>query len=207
MEAPPPKRRSRRLAAAVIVLVVAFAVAALEAFPTSTYSFREPSAVTYALSVNATSIYQNQVLEVTMSDTNYLPFPNGPSVNFLFPNSLNLSSGFCGLEYPFGLAAFQGHYTLANLSASSEVDIFPPGVFFCPLSLGPLRLGPFQSVTRTADLSGYWSAGETPAPGGGSTQGVLHRFQPGSYTLVTEDAWGHVRLAYFQMQVYLPPGS
>jgi hypothetical protein len=192
-------RRSRRtLALAVILLVAVASMAALELFPSATYSFDAPYAVTFALSLNATTIFQDQVLKVTMTGSNFLPFPNEPEANFLFPNTLNLSSGVCGEDYPFGLAAFEGHYTLQNLSTSSKVDIFDDfGFASCPIAIGTFRLGPFQSLTREAYLGGYWTAGQTQVPGGGFAVGVLHPFAPGAYTLVIEDAWGHTGLGYF----------
>lgn len=184
----------------ILLLVVAALVVSLEAFPSSTYSFQASPAIAFRTSLNATSVAPNQTLGVTLTDTNNLPFPNEPSVNFLFPNSFNLSSGVCDETYPFGLAAFQGHFTLANLSVSSSVDIFAPGVYLCPFAIAvPYRLGPFQSVSRGVELSGYWTAGETPAPGGGFTQGILHQFALGNYTLVTEDGWGHTEILYFQV--------
>ena len=175
-------------------------VSSLEVFPSYTYSFQATPAIGFQASLNATSVAPDQIVAVTMTDTNYLPFPNEPSSNFLFSNSLNLSSGVCGSAYPFGLAAFQGHYALANLSVSSGISIVAPGYYFCPLSIAvPYRLGPFQSVTKSMELSGYWTAGETPTPGGGFTQGVLHQFEPGNYTLVIEDGWGHSEVLYFRV--------
>jgi hypothetical protein len=157
------------LALAVVLLVAVASMAALELFPSATYSFYAPFGVTFSQSLNATTIFQDQVLKVTMTDFNYFPLPNEQQANLLFPNSLNLSSGVCGEDYPFGLAAFEGHYTLQNLSTSS----------------------------RVADLGGYWTADQTQVPGGGFSEGVLHPFAPGAYTLVIEDAWGHIGLGYF----------
>jgi hypothetical protein len=195
-----PRPRTRRVILLASLLMVAAVVVSLEVFPSYTYSFQASPAISFRASLNATSVARNQTVRITLTDTNYFPFPNEPSVNFLFPNSLNLSSGICGGAYPFGLAAFQGHYTLVNLSVSSSIDIFAPGIYDCPFAFAvPYRLGPFQSVTKAVDLSGYWTAGETPAPGGGFTQGVLHQFEPGNYTLVTEDGWGHSEILYFQV--------
>ena len=184
----------------VIAVIVSALVVSLEVFPSYTYSFQASPAISFQASLNATSVAPNQTVRITLTDTNYFLFPNEPPADFLFPNSLNLSSGVCGGAYPFGLAAFQGHYSLANLSVSRRIDIFAPGVYDCPFALAePYRLGPFQSVTRDVELSGYWTAGETPTLGGGFTQGVLHQFEPGNYTIVTEDGWGHSEILYFKV--------
>jgi hypothetical protein len=55
------------------------------------------------------------------------------------------------------------------------------------------------TATNYVDISGYWTNGQTQHPGGGVSQGVLHPFPPGTYTIVIADAWGHVKNLYFQV--------
>ncbi|MDG6938450.1 MAG: hypothetical protein JRM89_03215 [Nitrososphaerota archaeon] len=192
--------RGKAVAVAALVVIAAL-VGALEVFPSETYSFQSPYAVSFTVSTNSTSVAQGGTLKLTMTDSNYLPFPNEPPGGFVFLDRMNLSSGFCGSIYPFGVAAYAGHYTLGNLSAASAVTIFNDfGVSFCMTSISPFSLGPFRSATMAAYLDGYWTAGETLAPGGIS-EGVLHHpFQPGPYTLVVGDAWGHLSVVYFQVK-------
>ena len=81
------------------------------------------------------------------------------------------------------------------------MDVFNDfGMSLCPLSLGPFSLGPFLSAARSAYLDGYWTAGETLAPGGGDSEGILNPFQPCPYPLVVGAAWGHLSVAYIQVK-------
>jgi len=184
----------------IVLLIAASLVVSLEAFPSYTYAFQASPAVGFGASLNTTSAAQNQTLRLTVSDTNFLPFPNEPSDSEIF-SSMNLSTGPCRGLYPFGVAAYQGRYTLANISAPSKVEVFDVfSVYMCPeLSGGVYRLGPFQTATNDVDMSGYWTNGLTQHPGGGVSQGVLHPFPLGTYTLVIADAWGHSEILYFQV--------
>ena len=144
---------------------------------------------------------QNQTVRVTLADTNFLPFPNVPSDGGVF-RAMNLSTSPCGGLSPFGVAAYQGRYTLANISAAKKVEVFDVfSAYFCPAMVisEAYRLGPFQTATRHVDMSGYWTNGLTQHQGGGVSQGVLHPFTLGTYTLVIADAWGHVKILYFQV--------
>ncbi|MDG7012861.1 MAG: hypothetical protein JRN46_01375 [Nitrososphaerota archaeon] len=194
------KRWWRRAALVAALVVVVAAVGALEAFPSRTYAFQVPSAVGFSVSANSTAVAPGQTIRLTMKDVNYLPFPNEPKSYFVFPNGLNMSAGVCGLLAPFGVAAYEGHDTLGNISSATQVAVFDDfGFYSCLASLNPFALGPFQSAARAAYLDGYWTAGETQAPGGGYTQGVLHPFAPGEYTVAVGDGWGHTSLVYFQV--------
>lgn len=202
-----PSRRSGRRKGAVLItlLVVALAVTSLELLPGSTYSFDAPYAATLALSANGTSVAQGETLRLTLTDVNYLPFPNEPDRNFLFANQLNLSAGPC-LAYPFGVAAYGGHFTIQNLSQSSRVDIFDSyGFYSCITALVPFRLGPLQTASRQVDIDGYWTPGQTAAPGGGVSEGVLHPLPTGPYTVVAADPWGHIQVCYFSVTAGAAP--
>ncbi len=200
-EIAPPEPRRRKPALVVVLLVVAALLVSLEAFPSYTYTFQSSPAVSFGASLNSTSVSQNQTVRITLTDTNLLPFPNEPSDGEIF-RAMNLSTSPCGFRYPFGVAAYEGRYTLANLSAAKKVEVFDVfSVYFCPavISGEVYRLGSFQTVTKYVDMSGYWTNGLTQHPGGGVSQGVLHSFLPGTYTLVVADAWGHTKVLYFQV--------
>ena len=108
----PSKLRRRKLVLASALLAVA-ALVSLEAFPSYTYAFQAPPAISLQASQNAASVVQNQTLRVTLSHTNFLPFPNEPSDGGIF-RSMNLSTSPCGGLYPFGVAAYRGRLTMAN---------------------------------------------------------------------------------------------
>ncbi len=195
------KRRWQKAALAAALVAVVAVVGALEAFPFQTYAFQAPEAVGFSVLTNSTTLAPGQTLGLAMKDTNYLPFPNEPPGGFVFLDRMNLSSGFCGSIYPFGVAAYAGDYSLGNVSSATQVQVFDVfGYFLCPLiSIGPFALSPFRSVTKTAHIDGYWTAGQTQAPGGGFSEGVFHPFAPGEYTLVVGDGWGHTAVVHFRV--------
>jgi hypothetical protein len=200
VESAPQARRRRKPALVIVLLVLTAVVVSLEAFPSYTYAFQVSSSVGFSATLNATSVAENQTVRVTLSDTNFLPFPNEPSDDGIF-RSMNLSATPCGGLYPFGVAAYQGRYALANISAAAKLEVFDVfSTYFCPLIIGgTYRLGAFQTATQHADMSGFWTNGLTQHPGGGVSMGVFHPFPRGTYTLVTADAWGHVAILYFQV--------
>ena len=118
---PGPRRRRPILLASL--LVAAALVASLEVFPSYTYAFQASPAVGFQASLNGTSFMQNQTVRVTLADTNFLPFPNVPSDGGVF-RAMNLSTSPCGGLSPFGVAAYQGRYTLAHISAAKKVEVF-----------------------------------------------------------------------------------
>ena len=196
--APAERRKARAVVAALAVAVLVLALAsALPAFPVIA---QVGPAVMFSASVSPATAGPNQTIRVTLSDANLLPFANEPPGDAAL-KAHNLTGGPCGETYPMGVALYQGRYTLQNLSSKSYlpvVDEFTP--WFCTEISGvPFKLAPFSMETRTMDLAGYWTAGETQHPGGGVSIGVLHPFAPGEYTLVAGDAWGHIALAYFSV--------
>jgi hypothetical protein len=196
-----PTRPSRPKVVALVLLLLLAVVGSLELFPSHTYAFSSPSTVGFAASLNSTAIGQNRTLEVTLTDTNYLPLPNEPPGSpFSLPD--NVTASPCGLSYPFGVNAYQGRYVQSNISAAKPLEVFDVfSIYFCPASISGqvYRLGPFQSVTRHVDISGYWTNGQTQEPDGGVSTGVLHPFPPGTYTLLVAEAWGHMEVLYFQV--------
>ena len=192
------KRKTLGLAG---LLVVAALVVSLEVLPWYTYAFEATPAVSFGASLNSTSVAPNQTVRVTITDTNFLPFPNEPSDGGIF-RAMNLSVSPCGGLYPFGIAAYQGRHTMANLSTARKVEVFDVfSAYFCPLMISGevYRVGPFQTVTKTVDMSGYWTYGLTQHPGGGASQGVFHPLPIGNYTQVIAVAWGHTELLYFRV--------
>lgn len=197
-----PKVRRKKQVLTMVLLIVAALVVSLEVFPSYTYAFQVSPAVSLVASLNSTFVAQNQTVRITLSDTNFLPFPNQPSDGGIF-RAMNLSTSPCGFVYPFGIAAYEGRYTLANLSTAKKVEVFDvfSAYYLCPavISGEVYGLGPFQTVTKYVDMSGYWTNGLTQHSGGGVSQGVHRSFPSGTYSLVVADAWGHTEILYFQV--------
>ncbi|HEV2226043.1 MAG TPA: hypothetical protein VGR56_04470 [Nitrososphaerales archaeon] len=201
VESASPKAMRKKPVLMIVLLVVAALVVSLEFFPSYTYAFHASSAVSFSASLNSTSVHQNQTVRIILTDTNFLPFPNEPPDGGIF-RAMNLSSNPCGGLYPFGVAAYEGRYMLANISAAKKTEVFDVfSVYFCPAGIiGEVyRLGPFQTVTRYVDMSGYWTNGLTQHQGGGVSLGVLRPLPGGVYTLVIADAWGHTEILYFKV--------
>jgi hypothetical protein len=183
------------------MLLAASAASFLIAFSPYIFVSHDPSAISMSVSLNSTEIGQNQILKVTVSDRNSLRFADELPMSNNF-RIQNLSSSPCGGLFPFGVAVFQGRYDLGNITSAKAIEIFDDfSAYFCPAMIftSTFTFEGQQTVTRQVDLVGYWTAGETPHPGGGVSEGVLHQFLPGEYTLAAGDERGHVQMAYFQV--------
>jgi YVTN family beta-propeller protein len=169
--------------------------------------YHDPGAISIGASLNATTVLTNQTIVVTVTDTNDLHFNNNVALESDW-RVQNLSMAPCnqgpsGLEI-FGIAVFQGRYTLDNVSSATSLSLYPPGAFYCPVNIAlsnakSFEFGPRQTVKDSAEFKGYWTAGYTPLPGGGELAGVFHSFQPGVYTVVAGDEWGHITFLYFRV--------
>ncbi len=178
-------------------VVLVLAIVAAYAFP-----LHDPDALVLDASLNQSTLSPGQTITVTVSEQNKLLVTNElPLVaNWRVQN---LSMGPCVFltRYPFGIALYQGRYTSENVSTAKSIAIYAPATYFylCPLFLpaNSFRLGPLQSVKDSVDLKGYWTEGLTYQPGGGVSEGILHPFVPGRYTLAAGDLWGRLVLRYF----------
>jgi hypothetical protein len=195
-------KHSKKLIVLIIALAAVAAVAALVILSPSLLTVHDSGAIGFGASVNATSLLQNQTLKVDVSVrnslyvTNTLPLSGDWKVQ-------NLSMGPCTFyqSYPYGIAVYQGRYTLENISSGTQLEMYAPGGYFCGVATlaNTFTFKPQQNVSSYIDLQGYWTAGETTYPGGGWSEGVLHPFLPGVYTLVVGDEWGHTKFLYFQV--------
>jgi len=151
---------------------------------------RDPSMLSLSISQNATSITQQQDLLLTITARNTLFQAVRLEIVNDWPDS-NMSSGPCGLMFPLGIAVY-------NASGSHLDTLNENGFPFCPLIVfrNTVDLGPFESITQTATLRGYWTPGITPVDGGFQS-GILHPFPPGSYTVFAGDIWGNLAITHF----------
>ena len=190
-------KRSFKIAMGLgVPIVLVLAIVAPYAFP-----LHDPDALSLEASLNKSAVLPGQTITVTVSEQNKLPRTNElPWVaNWRIQN---LSMGPCIFltRYPFGIALYQGGYTAENVSTAKSIAIYSPSLFyFCPLLLpaNSFRLGPLQSVKDSVELKGYWTQGLTYQPNGRVSEGILHPFVPGRYTLAAGDQWGHLVLRHF----------
>ncbi len=140
----------------------------------------------------------NQSLTVDFAEQNLLPVSN----TLPHPSSLAglLVSPPCDFGTPFGTAVYRGEVTLFNFTTGTPLQwIDKYTVYTCGAAVGTpqFHFGPFQTTSEEWQISGYWTSGYAYHPGGGVSLGVLHPFEPGNYTLVTGDLWGHLLFESF----------
>ena len=92
---------------------------------------RDPSALAFGASVNATDISQNQTLRVDVSVRNNLGLGNTVPLSGDWKVQ-NLTMGPCSFYeyYPYGIAVYQGRFTRENISSGTQVEIYAPGFTF-----------------------------------------------------------------------------
>jgi len=118
----------------------------------------------------------------------------------------------CGpVNYPFGIAIFQGNYTATNISSATPLQIYEPGTYMCPMILTDISSYVFQPISDNAAVfqmsestavftiamntefepapTGYWANNNVGA--------AFTNFEPGVYTVVAGDEWGALVLVHF----------
>jgi hypothetical protein len=118
----------------------------------------------------------------------------------------------CGsLNYPFGIAIFQGNYSAANISSTTPLQIYEPGIYHCPMILTDISSYVFQPLSDSAAVfqmsestavftmgmntefepapTGYWASNNVGA--------TFTNFEPGVYTVVAGDEWGALVFVHF----------
>ena len=167
------------------------------------------SSLSLSLSLDSATYAPGQTVNIAVDEINTLKKTNSVSAagNWAFPG---LSVGPCGtLNYPFGIAIFQGYYTAGDLKSITPLKLDNPDAAYpCPLILADISTYSFQSSGDTAEVfqlggvdpvlteamnaqihpAGYWT---------GSPNGALTNFVPGVYTVVAGDEWGALVVLHF----------
>jgi hypothetical protein len=186
--------------ASVLSLVIGFAP----------YLFvsHDPSALDLTASVSNSMVLLNQTIKVVVSESDDLRLPTELplSADWRVQN-LTLAPCASTNQYPFGVAIFEGRYTLANLSSANSLQLYPGNTFYPCSSLSravgdSIEFSPYQDIRLSLAYSGYYADGGEPAAGNSDRStavDVLHSFASGTYTLAVGDEWGHTDLLYFQV--------
>jgi hypothetical protein len=190
------------------VLLTASVASGLIAFSPYLFVSHDQKAVGISASVTNSTVLINQRVNVSVSEKNSLRLPNELPLSGDWKVQ-NLTLDACGYpaQYPFGVAIFQGKYTLGNISSAKSLLLYPSAGTFLgcgavlPGNPNSIRFSPHQNITLSLEFSGYYTNGFTPVPGqsGAETVGVHHSFAAGTYTLVVGDEWGHTDFLYFQV--------
>jgi hypothetical protein len=164
-----------------------------------------------SLSLNSTTLQPGQEISVLIDEQNTLTTVNNVSASNGWPLK-GLSLGPCGtVNYPIGVAIFQGYYTSSNVSSATPLQLYKPGIYYCPMILSYISGYVFQpssdiagvlsdsdptpqltnKMTSEITVTGYWLNGQ---------EATLSNFTPGVYTVVGEDEWGALAVLHFVVQ-------
>ena len=186
---------------------------------TSSTTSESVNGLILSLSLNSTTFQPGQEIAVVIDEQNTLAKENNVSASDSWPLQ-GLSLGPCGtLNYPFGVAIFQGYYTASNVSSAKPLQLYnPAGIYSCPVilvvgyySFAPLSdtasvfcvtAGGFGGgepnpcltdfkISSEITVTGYWTNGK---------QLMLSNFTPGVYTVVGGDEWGALAVLHFIVQ-------
>lgn len=163
-----------------------------------------------SLSLNSTSLQFDQEIEVTVDELNTLSKINNVLAAKKWPLQ-GLSLGPCGtLNYPVGVAIFEGYYTSANISTAIPLKLYDPNALYhCPAILSAITAYEFQPSSDVASIYGSCDPNpcdpdvkmnsEVEAKGcwTGSPKATYNDFNPGVYTVVGGDEWGALAILYF----------
>ncbi len=161
-------------------------------------------------SLDGTTYQPGQEIAITVDETNVLSTINDVPVANKLPSEL--ISGFTNQPpiFPFGMAVFQGDYTLSNYSNATPLVIRNPSEVYVGTPVAGPTSYSFQPLSDTAVLeggsynssnglkmqyeisvNGYW-------PGDNfSSNSQLTNFEPGIYTVVAGDEWGNLVILHF----------
>jgi hypothetical protein len=174
-------------------------------------SSKSVSGLELSLSLDSKTYQSGQQVGIDIDEKNTLSKTNTITSSAKWTIS-GLGVDPCGpLNYPFGIAVFQGNYTAANISSASPLQIFEPGIYHCPMILTDISSYVFQPLSDSAavfqmsESTAVFTAGMNaefePAPTGywasNNVGATFTNFEPGVYTVVAGDEWGAVVVVHF----------
>ena len=162
-----------------------------------------------SLSTDATTYQPGQQVTIVIDETNTQLKTNNVPASDKWPLT-GLSVSSCGtLNFPFGMAVYQGYYTSGNISSGTPLKLYDPlAPYSCPAILAAINAYAFQSSSDIAAIfqisntnpvssenmnaevqtTGYWV---------GTSSAALTNFVPGVYTVVGGDEWGALVVVHF----------
>ena len=174
-------------------------------------SSKSVSGLELSLSLDSKTYQSGQQVGIDIDEKNTLSKTNTITSSAKWTIS-GLGVDPCGpLNYPFGIAVFQGNYTAANISSASPLQIFEPGIYHCPMILTDISSYVFQPLSDSAavfqmsESTAVFTAGMNaefePAPTGywasNNVGATFTNFEPGVYTVVAGDEWGDLVVVHF----------
>jgi hypothetical protein len=201
-------------AAVIVTLAIALVTGAVVLYPpagtggtssssTSSTSTLASNGLQLRLALDATNIPPGGSLGVKVSEFNTRSVANNVTKADLW-SVQGLSLGACATEgysiYPFGVAVYQGKYTVANLSEGTPLQIFPEVP--CPMLLRLVTGYLFQPLNDSAVILPSSGSLATPMNAnvtvdGEYSGGSLQPLSPGVYTVAAGDEWGALEAIQF----------
>jgi len=174
-------------------------------------SSKSVSGLSLSLSLDSKTYQSGQQVGIDIDEKNTLSKTNTITTSAKWPVS-GLGVGPCGpLNYPFGIAVFQGNYSAADISTATPLQIYEPGIYHCPMILADISSYVFQPLSDNAAIfqtsestavstigmnaefepapTGYWASNNVGA--------AFTNFEPGTYTVVAGDEWGTLVVLHF----------
>jgi hypothetical protein len=95
-------------------------------------TLKSANGLSLSLSLDSTTYQPGQQVGIVIDEKNTLGITNKINASEKWPVS-GLGVGPCGtLNYPFGVAIFQGDYSVANVSSATPLQIYEPGILPLP---------------------------------------------------------------------------
>jgi len=172
----------------------------------------EPLGLRLVLSMNSSTLSTGEPVEIEIREQDTLPVTNTVASGHDWPIT-GLSLSPCGtLNRPMGFAIFKGYHLQNDLPSTDRVELYNPGVYFCPLILSTINSYVFAPGSDLASINGGCSVNPCftiPMKSTGSFTGfwsgsipylsspTFHSFSPGVYTVVGGDEWGDLLVLHF----------
>lgn len=163
-------------------------------------SSKSANGLSLSLSLDSTTYQPGQEVTMVIDETNTLSKKNNVSTFDKWPLT-GLSVSLCGtLNYPFGVAIFQGNYTSANVSSATPLKLYNPSELHgCPMILSEISTYAFQPSSDVAAIFQISNTNPT------FTEKINTEVQttgltdvdPGVYTVVAGDEWGTLVVLHF----------
>src|SRR5712692_2926782 len=179
-------------------------------FDSGSTTVKSVDGLALSLFLNSTRIRPGQGISITVQEENTLSTVKNVSASMDWPLS-GLSVGPCGpLNYPVGVAIFQGYYTSSGVSAGRPLGLYQPGPYYCPAILSEIGAYFFQPSSDRASIVGSCTPepcftenmSSTVVAKGYWVDNLLlgasfSDFAPGLYTAVGGDEWGTLAVLHF----------
>lgn len=186
-------------AAVTFGIVLMFTLHSFNTAQTNTENYPE-SMLQLNVSVNSTQVKPGQNVGMDISLVNTATHTLTINLEHNWPLK-KWSLLPCLFHLPFGMALLQGNYTIDNMTQGNRLPLYPRGIYLCKtIGIVDYVFEPSstQATVETYNSTNYPVSMQYHITFNGYYQN--QRFQPlepGVYTIVGDDEWGHVLVNHF----------